>query len=219
MTSGPLDGIKVLEISIALTGPYAAALLADQGAEVIKVERPGIGDIGRYVGVTINGMSALYVACNRGKRSIAVDLQTPAGVDIVSRLAADRRRGDPELSARRARPARARLRRRAGDQPGGRLRVVVRLRLDRALSRSVGLRHGDPGLRRAGDQPGRPARRCADVPAADRGRQGHRPVSPRKRSAQRCSPAPGAAAANTSSCRWPMRSSRSCGPMRRPTRS
>jgi len=42
--TGPLAGIKVLDLSIALTGPYAAALLADQGAEVVKVERPGIGD-------------------------------------------------------------------------------------------------------------------------------------------------------------------------------
>jgi crotonobetainyl-CoA:carnitine CoA-transferase CaiB-like acyl-CoA transferase len=89
MTTGPLDGVKVLEISIALTGPYAAALLADQGADVIKVERPGIGDIGRYVGVRVQGMSALFVVCNRGKRSIAVDLQSAEGRDIVGRLAAE----------------------------------------------------------------------------------------------------------------------------------
>lgn len=66
MAAGPLGGVKVLEISIALTGPYVAALLADQGADVIKVERPGIGGIGRYVGVRINGMSSLFVVCNRG---------------------------------------------------------------------------------------------------------------------------------------------------------
>ena len=88
-TDGPMSGLKVLDFSIALTGPYAAALLADQGAEVIKVERPGIGDIARYVGVMVNGMSALYLVCNRGKRSIAVDVQTPEGVDIVRRIAAD----------------------------------------------------------------------------------------------------------------------------------
>ena len=87
--SGPLDGVRVLDLSIALTGPYAAALLADQGASVIKVERPGIGDIARWVGVSVNGMSSLYLVCNRGKRSIAVDLQTPAGLDIVRRLVAD----------------------------------------------------------------------------------------------------------------------------------
>ncbi|MDH3755581.1 MAG: CoA transferase, partial [Acidimicrobiia bacterium] len=89
MTTGPLDGVKVLDISIALTGPYAAALMADQGAEVIKVERPDIGDIARYVGVAVNGMSSLFLVCNRGKRSLAVDLQTPEGVDIVARLAAE----------------------------------------------------------------------------------------------------------------------------------
>ncbi|MEQ8839562.1 MAG: CoA transferase [Acidimicrobiales bacterium] len=88
-TTGPMEGVKVLDISIALTGPYAAALLADQGAEVIKVERPGIGDIARYVGVSVNGMSSLYLVCNRGKRSIAVDMQTPEGAEIVRRLAAD----------------------------------------------------------------------------------------------------------------------------------
>jgi crotonobetainyl-CoA:carnitine CoA-transferase CaiB-like acyl-CoA transferase len=89
VSDGPMHGIKVLDISIALTGPYAAALLADQGAEVVKVERPGIGDIARYVGVMVNGMSALYLVCNRGKRSIAVDIQTEEGLAIVRRLAAD----------------------------------------------------------------------------------------------------------------------------------
>jgi len=89
MSNGPLAGVKVLDISIALTGPYAVALMADQGAEVIKVERPGIGDIARYVGVSVNGMSALYLVCNRGKRSISVDIQTPEGLDIVRKLAAE----------------------------------------------------------------------------------------------------------------------------------
>ena len=84
----PLEGIRVLDLSIALTGPYAATILADQGADVIKVERPGIGDLGRWIGVSVNGMSALYLMCNRGKRSIAVDLQTPDGAGIVKKLAA-----------------------------------------------------------------------------------------------------------------------------------
>jgi crotonobetainyl-CoA:carnitine CoA-transferase CaiB-like acyl-CoA transferase len=87
--SGPLAGVRVLDLSIALTGPYAAALLADQGAEVVKVERPGIGDIARWVGVMVHGMSALYLVCNRGKRSIAVDATTADGAGIVRRLAAD----------------------------------------------------------------------------------------------------------------------------------
>ncbi len=87
--TGPLQGIRILDLSIAATGPLACSLLADQGAEVIKVERPGIGDIGRWVGVSVNGMSALYAACNRGKRCIAVDVQTGEGRDIVRRLAQD----------------------------------------------------------------------------------------------------------------------------------
>lgn len=84
--TGPLRGIKVVDFSIALTGPYPAALMADQGADVIKVERPGIGDLARWIGVSVNGMSALYFTCNRGKRSIALNLQDPAGVAIALEL-------------------------------------------------------------------------------------------------------------------------------------
>jgi crotonobetainyl-CoA:carnitine CoA-transferase CaiB-like acyl-CoA transferase len=87
--TGPLAGVKVLDLSIALTGPYATALLADQGADVVKVERPGIGDIARWVGVAVNNMSAFYLACNRGKRCIAVDLSGDEGRAIVRRLAAE----------------------------------------------------------------------------------------------------------------------------------
>jgi crotonobetainyl-CoA:carnitine CoA-transferase CaiB-like acyl-CoA transferase len=86
---GPLAGLRIVDLSIALTGPYAVALLADQGAEVVKVERPGFGDIGRYVGVSVNGLSALAQMCNRGKRSIAVDVHTSEGRDILLRLASD----------------------------------------------------------------------------------------------------------------------------------
>ena len=86
---GPLAGLKVLDLSIALTGPYAAALLADQGASVIKVERPGIGDIARWVGVSVNGMSAFYLVCNRGKRCIAVDLASAEGQALVLELATE----------------------------------------------------------------------------------------------------------------------------------
>jgi crotonobetainyl-CoA:carnitine CoA-transferase CaiB-like acyl-CoA transferase len=87
ISTGPLAGVKILDLSIALTGPYAVALLADQGAEVVKVERPGIGDIARWIGVSVNGMSAFYLACNRGKRCIAVDLATDEGREIVRALA------------------------------------------------------------------------------------------------------------------------------------
>jgi crotonobetainyl-CoA:carnitine CoA-transferase CaiB-like acyl-CoA transferase len=81
--------VRIIDCSIALTGPYALALLADQGADVVKIERPGFGDIARYVGVSVNGTSALYTMCNRGKRSIAIDLHHERGRDIVLRLAQD----------------------------------------------------------------------------------------------------------------------------------
>jgi crotonobetainyl-CoA:carnitine CoA-transferase CaiB-like acyl-CoA transferase len=86
---GPMQGIRVLEFAIALTGPYATALMADQGAEVVKVERPGIGDIARWVGVSVNDMSAFFLVCNRGKRSIVLDLHQPRGAEIALKLAAD----------------------------------------------------------------------------------------------------------------------------------
>ena len=84
-----MEGVRILDLSIALTGPYTVALLADQGAEVIKVERPGGGDIARWIGVSVNGMSSLFLVCNRGKRGIAIDLQRPEGAQIVKELAAD----------------------------------------------------------------------------------------------------------------------------------
>ncbi|HZP28635.1 MAG TPA: CaiB/BaiF CoA-transferase family protein [Acidimicrobiia bacterium] len=87
-SSGPLAGIRVLDLSIAAAGPYATAMLADQGADVVKVERPGIGDIGRWVGIQVDGISALYQICNRGKRCIAVNLDSEDGRDLVRRLAA-----------------------------------------------------------------------------------------------------------------------------------
>ena len=86
---GPLRGVRVLDCSIALTGPYAVALLADQGADVIKVERPGIGDIARWIGVSVNGLSALFQMCNRGKRSIAVDAHHEEGRELVRLLASN----------------------------------------------------------------------------------------------------------------------------------
>jgi crotonobetainyl-CoA:carnitine CoA-transferase CaiB-like acyl-CoA transferase len=85
---GPLDGIRIVDLSIALSGPWAVGILADQGAEVVKVEPPGIGDIGRWVGPAIGGVSAMAQIANRGKRSIAINLRTEPGRDVVRRLSA-----------------------------------------------------------------------------------------------------------------------------------
>jgi crotonobetainyl-CoA:carnitine CoA-transferase CaiB-like acyl-CoA transferase len=85
---GPLAGIRIVDLSIALSGPWAVGILADQGADVVKVEPPGIGDIGRWVGPAIGGVSAMAQIANRGKRSIAVNLQTEPGRDVVRQLSA-----------------------------------------------------------------------------------------------------------------------------------
>lgn len=82
----PLAGTKVVDLTSNMSGPLATMVLADQGAEVIKVE-PLKGDIIRTVGTGRGGMSAYFANVNRGKRSIAVDLGTDAGREVVLRLA------------------------------------------------------------------------------------------------------------------------------------
>ena len=81
-----LDGIRVLDLSRVIAGPFCAMLLGDLGADVIKVERPGRGDDLRYLRGG-DGMSAPFAACNRNKRGIAVDLQKPDGARVVFELA------------------------------------------------------------------------------------------------------------------------------------
>lgn len=85
--AGPLHGFRVLDLSAVVSGPLTGALLADQGADVIKVERTGDGDIQRHVGSKRNGYSGFFHVLNRGKRSVAVNLGTPEGVQIVRCLA------------------------------------------------------------------------------------------------------------------------------------
>ena len=84
--AGPLHGLRIVEMSVAVTGPLAVGLLVDQGADAVKVEPPSYGDQGRYVGVLSGGISAMFQMCNRGKRSIAVDCTDPRGRDIVLEL-------------------------------------------------------------------------------------------------------------------------------------
>ena len=86
--SGPLSGIKIIDLSSVISGPVATVLLADQGADVIKVEAPQ-GDIIRRMGLGKNNLSPGFVSANRGKRSICIDLKEPAGVAIVKKLIAD----------------------------------------------------------------------------------------------------------------------------------
>lgn len=86
----PLKGLKVLDLSRVLAGPYCTMNLADLGAEVIKVERPGIGDETRAWGPPDQaGVASYFLSINRNKRSVAIDLSTDRGQELARRLAAD----------------------------------------------------------------------------------------------------------------------------------
>ena len=84
----PFDGIRVIELASALAAPGATAIMADQGADVIKIEPPGMGDVLRYMGSSRRGVSVLFQQTNRGKRSLALNLKHPEGLAIVHRLVA-----------------------------------------------------------------------------------------------------------------------------------
>ncbi len=83
---GPLEGIKVLDLTRVLAGPYATMILSDLGADVIKIEQPEIGDESRNFGPFKNGFSLYFMSVNRGKRSITLDLKTDRGKDIFKQL-------------------------------------------------------------------------------------------------------------------------------------
>jgi crotonobetainyl-CoA:carnitine CoA-transferase CaiB-like acyl-CoA transferase len=83
----PLDGLVVLDLTRLLPGGYCTLLLADLGADVVKVEEPGRGDYIRWSPPIADGQSALHRALNRGKRSVALNLKDPAGADVLRRLA------------------------------------------------------------------------------------------------------------------------------------
>jgi crotonobetainyl-CoA:carnitine CoA-transferase CaiB-like acyl-CoA transferase len=85
---GPLAGIRVVDVSQILSGPFACMILADQGAEVVKVESPGIGDPMRIGPYRRGGRASFYVNANRGKRGVVLDLQKPRGREALLRLVA-----------------------------------------------------------------------------------------------------------------------------------
>lgn len=83
----PLEGVRVLELARTIAGPFCSMTLADMGAEVIKIEEPERGDETRAMTPLWNGEGAVYLAVNRNKKSVAVDLKSEAGREIVLRLA------------------------------------------------------------------------------------------------------------------------------------
>ena len=93
-TPGPLSGVRVLDLSRVLAGPWATQTLADLGAEVIKIERPGVGDDTRAWGPPFTtkadgtpGDAAYFLCTNRGKKSVTVDIATPEGAATIRELA------------------------------------------------------------------------------------------------------------------------------------
>ena len=84
-----MDGIRIVDLSVALTGPLAAGMLVDQGASCVKVEQAPTGDLIRWLGSTVAGISSMFQVANRGKRSIVVDLRHADGLAIIRDLIAE----------------------------------------------------------------------------------------------------------------------------------
>ncbi len=82
----PLEDVTVLEFSTMITASFAAMMMAEQGARVIKVEPTDVGDPMRYIGTAKGGISALFANCNRGKESIGINLKEAAGQSLIHRL-------------------------------------------------------------------------------------------------------------------------------------
>lgn len=87
MKKRPLEGIKVLDF-LRFSAPFCGMMLADLGADVVKVERPGGGDISREYGPYVNDISLYFLQYNRGKKGIAIDMRSDAGKRVVLDLAA-----------------------------------------------------------------------------------------------------------------------------------
>ncbi len=84
--SGPFKGIRVLELTSTVSGPFAGMMLADQGAEVIKVEPPGLGDLARFMGTIKDGMGAMFSTLNRNKKCICLDFKNDEDLAVLKKL-------------------------------------------------------------------------------------------------------------------------------------
>ncbi|MBW2386379.1 MAG: CoA transferase [Deltaproteobacteria bacterium] len=84
--SGPLRGVRIVDLTTMVSGPLATRILADQGADVVKIEPPGKGDLLRAIGDVRGGISAIFNTMNRSKRSLVLDLSKPQGTALLDRL-------------------------------------------------------------------------------------------------------------------------------------
>lgn len=85
-TDAPLAGITIVSLEQAISAPFCTRQLADLGARVIKVERPGVGDFARHYDTRVNGLASHFVWTNRSKESLALDLKNPRDHDVLMRL-------------------------------------------------------------------------------------------------------------------------------------
>ena len=145
----PFEGIRVIDVTHVLAGPFAAYQLAVLGADVIKVEHPDDPDQSRGSGtdkaLNRRNMGTAFLTQASNKRSITLDLKQAGDREILKKLVAHRRRLRRELPARRVRGARSRLRGARRDQSAADLRLVLGLRPERAARRPDRLRPRDPG--------------------------------------------------------------------------
>ena len=81
--SGPLAGLRVLDLGTRIAAPFCAGLLGEQGAEVVKVEQPGSGDFMREIGPFDDGYSLFWAVEGRGRKSVTIDLRTPDGQALL----------------------------------------------------------------------------------------------------------------------------------------
>ncbi len=88
---GPLEGLRIIDATSIVSGPFATTILGDQGADIIKIEQPGLGDLIRYMGLIRNNMSSVFAVLNRNKRSVAVNVAKPEGKELIYDLV---RKGD-----------------------------------------------------------------------------------------------------------------------------
>ena len=100
----PLEGIRVVALEHAVAAPICSRHMADLGADVIKVERPGEGDFARAYDSFVHGQASFFVWLNRGKRSVTLDLKHPEAAKVLDRLLGDRRcaAAEPRPRCRRA---------------------------------------------------------------------------------------------------------------------
>ena len=85
---GPLAGVRIVDCTAYIAGPFATMVLGDQGADVVKIEPLGLGDVMRHLGTARGGISTIFAGCNRSKRSLAIDLRNERGREILHQLVA-----------------------------------------------------------------------------------------------------------------------------------